>query len=102
MAKRGKNAAFEVLSTKQIFKHLPFILFVSLVLGFYIANVHYCENKMREIQHLKSELQELKYHYNSLNAELMRQSKQSVIEKDLAVGGVKLSGDFPRILKYEE
>ena len=46
------------ISAELVFKNLPFVLFLSFIAMVYIANAHYSEKKVRQIQQLQSELKQ--------------------------------------------
>ena len=49
----------------------------------YIANAHYSEKKVRQIQQLQAELKQQRWQYMSLKSELMYQSKRSEVIKSV-------------------
>ncbi len=79
MAKKKKTSytAFGSLGAALILKNLPFVLFLGFLAMVYIANAHYAEKKVRQIQKAQTELKELRWHYMSLKSELMYNSKRS-------------------------
>ena len=82
-----------------ILKNLPFVLFLSFLTVIYIANAHYAEKQVRQIQTLQSEVKELKRQYNSLKSEIMFKSRLAEVGEDVeALGLRKTSGNVQRIL----
>jgi cell shape-determining protein MreC len=77
------------ISAELVFKNLPFVLFLSFMAMIYIANAHYSEKKVREIQKLQSELKQKRWQYMSLKSELMFQSKRSEVMNSVAPLGLK-------------
>ncbi len=71
-----------------ILKNLPFILFLGLLAAIYIANAHYSEKKIRQIQRLQKDVKELRWNYMSLQSELMYDTKRSEVVKQAE--GLKL------------
>jgi len=69
------------LSSDKTLKRLPFILFLSLVAIFYIANGYYADDKIREVNKVTNQLKELRSEYISTKSELMFASKQSEVAK---------------------
>jgi len=83
------------LSAELIFKNLPFVLFLSFIAMIYIANAHYSEKKVRQIQTLQAELKQQRWQYMSLKSELMYQSKRSEVIKKVKPLGLKASKKRP-------
>lgn len=101
---KKKAMVFQVLNgevlQKDIFlNNLPFVLFVSLLLGLYISNVYYAESKIREINQLENQIKELHAEYISTKAELTQHRKEYQVEKALGNAAVKVSVVPPRIIK---
>ena len=105
MAKRKsikEYAALGNLSAELIFKNLPFVLFLSFLAMIYIANAHYSEKKVREIQNLQSELKQLRWQYMSLKSELMYESKRSEVLKAVKHLGLKMNKKKPNKIIIRE
>jgi hypothetical protein len=79
-----------------ILKNLPYVLFLGFLGTVYIANVHYAENKMREIKQLQSEISELRWRYMAAKADLMYNSKQSEVLKRVEDLGLSDAGRRPK------
>lgn len=109
---KGEESAFEksfldimggrVLSRNNTRKFLPFLFFLALLAVIYIGNTFYAEKKIREINELKKELEELRYDYITSKSELMFRSKQSEIAKMLIPTGIKESKEPPRKIHLVE
>jgi len=103
--KQKKKAMFfqvlngEVLQKDIFLKNLPFVFFVSLLLGLYISNVYYAESKIREINQLENQIKELHAEYISTKAELTQHRKEYQVEKALGNAGIKVSIVPPRIIR---
>ncbi len=93
MAKKSaKNlSGFQDLNAGMILKNLPFILFLGLLATVYIANAHYSEKKVRQIQQLQNEVKELRWNYMSMKSELMYNSKRSQVVKEAEALGLGVS-----------
>ena len=70
---------------------LPYFLFLTILLMFYIANTYYAEKKERNIQALRTSLKEYRYEYITTRSELMHQSRQSVVATRLSDTKIKES-----------
>lgn len=83
MAKKSFNpAGLTDISAGMILKNLPFILFLGLLAIVYIANAHYSEKKVRQIQQLQTEVKELRWNYLSLKSDLMYNAKRSEVVRE--------------------
>ncbi len=70
-------------------KLLPFLLYLTCLGMFYIANKHYAEKNIRSIEKINKELKELKWEYMTTKHELMFKSKQTELAKTTAEFGLK-------------
>jgi len=93
MAKKQKGfkdyMGVGAISAKLILQNLPYVLFIGFLLLIYIANAHYAEKKVREIQKLEDEVKELRWQYISYKTELMYNSKRSEVLKGVKQKGLK-------------
>lgn len=96
--KKGIKEYFDIgtLSASLILKNLPFVLFVSFLTMIYIANAHYSEKKIRQIQALQKDITELRWHYMAIQSELMYNSKRSEVEKRVAPLKLKIPKGTPK------
>ncbi len=98
MAKRSYSG----WSTYWLLKNLPFIVFVGFLGTVYIANAHYAERKVREIQTLQKELKETRWRYMSLKSELMYNSKQVEVADRARNLGLRALNDQPKKIIIKE
>ena len=87
---------FGIFERNQIVKAMPFILFLTVMIMFYIANSYYAEGVVRDIDKIKVDLKERRAEYISTKSMLMYQSKQSEVAKALLPTGVKESTEPPK------
>ncbi len=81
---------------------LPYFLFITIMVMFYIANTYYAEKKERDIQALRKSLKELRYEYITTRSELMRESQQSEVATKLKGTNIKESRVPPvKVIKKE-
>ncbi len=85
--KPAKNTKFA--SAYLLIKNLPYIFFVGFLATIYIANAHFAEKKVRDIQVLQKEMKENRWKYMSLKSQLMFNSKQVEVAKQVAPLGLK-------------
>lgn len=88
---KGLSSVFSgtFLTNEKTLQHLPFILFLTLVAIFYIANGYYADDKIREVNKISNQLKELRSEYISTKSELMFASKQSEVAKSAEELGLK-------------
>lgn len=79
----------EHLSSSHFMKFLPFIAFLGFLAIVYIANRHYAERTVRQIDRTSREVKELNWDYKSLSAELMKMSTQTEVAKKAEALGLK-------------
>ena len=80
-------------------KLLPFILYLSCWIILYIANHHYGEKNLVEINRINKEMKDLKADYYTSNAELSNKSIQSKVLKMVDTLGLKELRTPPQRLK---
>ena len=76
-------------------QYVPYALYIAVVLIFYIGNTHYAERTVRQIDKVKTEVEDLRADYTTLKAELMFASKQSEVAKRAASLGIEESSQPP-------
>ncbi len=59
--------------------NLSYVFFLTFLTIVYIANAHYAEKKLREIQSLRQEIRQARFNYMSIKSNLMYKCKQSEI-----------------------
>jgi Bacteriodetes cell division protein (FtsL-like) len=95
----GNYLEFGSMGASLILKNLPFVLFLSFLTVIYIANAHYAEKQVRQIQTLQNEVKELKRQYNSLKSETMFKSRLAEVGEDVeSLGLRKTYGRVHRIV----
>lgn len=96
--KRGIGQYFELeyLTESLILKNLVFVIFLGSLAILYIANGHFAERNVRQIQHLQKELKELRWYYLTLEAENMYNSRRSELAERLRQEGFVTAPVTPR------
>ena len=84
------------LKRKGAIRLLPFILYLTFLALLYIANTYYAERKVREIANIRKEMKELRYEYITTKSELMFNTKQTEIAKNLSDKGIEESTQPPQ------
>ncbi|HNP20540.1 MAG TPA: FtsL-like putative cell division protein [Panacibacter sp.] len=100
--KKQRTVLQKMVSYKWIIQKLPFILFLALLAVLYIANGHWADNTIRDINKTAKEVKDLQYEYKSLKSEEMFKSRESQITEAAAPLGLKIPVDKPIELKAEK
>jgi cell division protein FtsL len=90
-----------LLQYQWIVKHLPFFLFIAVLAVVYIANGHYSDKTIRNINTAKNQLKQLQYEYKDLKAEVMFKGKESEIVRTVEPLGLKRLVQPPVMLKTD-
>lgn len=77
-------------------KYLPYIFFVMVIAIFYIGNNHYTEKTIRKINKVEQQVEDLKAHYRTLQADYMHARLQSEVAKKVDRIGLKESSAPPK------
>ncbi len=88
-------------STEWVFRNFSFLLFLGFLALVYIANAHFAEKKVRDIQRIQKEIKELKWQYTSIKSETMYKSIQSQIDASLEPVGVDLANKGPKVIEVK-
>jgi len=106
MAKQKKSVgdyfAIGNMGASLVLKNLPFVLFLGFLAVIYIANTHFAEKQVRQIQTMQREVRELKRQYNSLKSEIMFKSRLSEVGEDVQNLGLRKSAGRVRKIKAED
>lgn len=78
-----------------VLNNLAFLAFLGLLATIYIANAHYADRNVRQIQVLNKEVREMRWHYMSLQSENMFNSLRSEVESRVKDDGLRLSRGKP-------
>ncbi|MFN9711057.1 MAG: FtsL-like putative cell division protein [Bacteroidota bacterium] len=82
-----------------IVRNVPFFLFLTMLAVFYIANGHYADNMVRDINKTSKILKEQEYEYKMLNGKLMFQNRQTEISKNVESIGLVETVEQPVFIK---
>ena len=72
---------FGVLDRNQLVHAMPFILFITLLIIFYIGNSYNAESTIRQIDKMKVELKDKRAEFISTKSDVMFRSKPSEVAK---------------------
>jgi hypothetical protein len=76
------------MSKESALSILPFLFFLTVLGMLYIANKHYAEKNIRQIEKINKELKELKWEHLTAKSILMSKSKQSEVAKITKIFGL--------------
>lgn len=85
-----------------IIKNILLVAFWGFLLIIYIANAHYSEKQVLEIQQLQKEVKELRWRYMSIKSDMMYNTKQSEVAKAVDEQGLKIRSRKPKKLVVKE
>lgn len=81
-----------------IVKNVPFFLFLALLAVLYIANGHYADNTIRNINKTTKLLKEQQYEFKTLNGKLMFQNRLTEISRVVETIGLRENIQQPILL----
>jgi hypothetical protein len=76
-------------------KYIPYILFTAALGIFYIGNIHYADKKVRNLDKLKLEVDDLRAEYITIRANYEYDGKQSEVARKVAAMGLQESSAPP-------
>ena len=109
-ARRSKNSigpvvrdilSGEFLTKEGVTRHIPYLIFVSVLFIAYIAMGYQFERLEREKLKTKRQLEELSAEYKTLKAEFETQLQQSTVEQNIAELGLRQTVEPPFLLEYQ-
>ena len=74
---------------KWLVKNIPFYFFISAIAIVYIANGHYADKTMRQINATEKNLKEMEYEFKTVKQEVIFRSKESELAKAVEPLGLK-------------
>jgi hypothetical protein len=83
-------------------EYFPYILYVSVIAIFYIANSHYADKTVRDIAKMKAEVEDLRADYTTLKSDYMFASKQSEVARNVEPMGLFESAEPPYTIEIQE
>ncbi len=78
---KGRSALKKMVNYKWIIRHLPFFLFLALLAILYIANGHWADKTIRNINSTARQVKNMEYEYKTLKSLEMFRSRESQIIK---------------------
>ena len=78
-----------VMYNRWIVKNIPFYFFISAIAIIYIANGHYADKAMRQINTTGKHLKEMEYEFKTAKQEVIFRSKESELARVVEPLGLK-------------
>jgi hypothetical protein len=78
-----------------ILKHFTFLIFLALLAVIYIANGHWADDTMRNINITQKQVKDMEYEYKNLKSLEMFRSRESQVTQAAAALGLKESAVPP-------
>jgi len=102
---KGRKRVQEVLggdylSKKTVVDNIPFLIYLTVLALFYIANTYNTERMYKQIEKTKTELKELRYRYITARSALMFESKLSELNKRTQALGLRETLNPPYKIFY--
>ena len=95
----AKKGRWLWMYNRWIVKNIPFYFFIAAIAIIYIANGHYADKTMRQINNTEKDLKEKEYEFKTVKQEVIFRSKESELAKAVEPLGLKpLMGPPLRII----
>lgn len=78
-----------------LLKHFSFLMFLALLAIVYIANGHWADNTIRDINITAKQVKDMEYEYKNLKSIEMYRSRESQVTQTAAALGLKPSATPP-------
>lgn len=93
--KAQKKNIGALFNSQWITNNMFFFLFISILAIIYIANGHWADKTIRNIDKTKKELRDLQFEYKTIKAELMHKSEEAQVLKVAEPLGLRISKEIP-------
>ena len=97
----SKNKIKSTVNYSWIIKHLSFLMFLAMLAVVYIANGHWSDNTIRDINATARQVKDMEYEYKNLKSLEMYRSRESQIMQAAGALGLKPSNEPPEKLEIE-
>lgn len=84
-----KKKRVRLLYNRWLVKNIPFYLFAAALAVIYIANGHYADKTIREINATAKHLKEMEYEFKTVKRDVIFRSKESELAKAVEPLGLK-------------
>ena len=93
--------AWGAISADLVLTNLSFFVFLGILALIYIANTHYSEKRIRQIQQLEAELKQYRWESTDLETTVKYNMKQSEIANDVKELGVAPTKAKPKKIELK-
>lgn len=100
--KKSGRSLGSLFNTTWLTGNMNFFFFLCLLAVLYIANGHYADNTIRNINKTQRELKDLQYEYKTVKSELMFKSEEVQVLKMAEPLGLKISNEVPQRLQVQK
>jgi cell division protein FtsL len=100
-AKSSSEQGQTVVNYTWIIRHFGFFMFLALLAVIYIANVHWADKTIRDINITQKQVKDMEYEYKNLKSLEMYRSRESQVTQAAAAMGLKPSSEPPVKLEAE-
>lgn len=83
------NGRLQIFYNKWLVRNIPFYLFVTLLAIVYIANGHYADKMIRDINTTARDLKEKEYEFKTVKRDVIFRSKESELARAVEPLGLK-------------
>ena len=91
----SKNKIKTAVHYSWVVRHFSFLVFLALLAVIYIANGHWSDNTIRDINVTAKQLKDMQYEYKNLKSLEMYKSRESQVTQAAAQLGLKPSAEPP-------
>ena len=84
-----QNKVRSAINYTWILKHFSFLMFLALLAIIYIANGHWADNTIRDINATQKQVKDMEYEYKNLKSLEMYRSRESQVTQAAAALGLK-------------
>ena len=97
-----ENKIKSAINYTWILKHFSFLMFLALLAIIYIANGHWADNTMRDINTTTRQVKNMEYEYKNLKSLEMYRSRESQVTQAASALGLKPAAEPPVKLEVEK
>ena len=99
--KKSQSKSKTTVNYGWILKHFSFLMFLALLAIIYIANGHWADNTIRDINVTAKQVKDMEYEYKNLKSLEMYRSRESQIMQAAGALGLKPASEPPVKLEIE-
>ena len=97
----SENKIKSAVNYSWILKHFAFLMFLALLAVIYIANGHWADNTIRDIDATAKQVKDMEYEYKNLKSLEMYRSRESQVMQAAGAMGLKPLAEPPEKLEIQ-